>query len=112
MNDTEEDDDDNQSGEDGDDNDANNNNDIAHLDGGEGGHNGGRAKPVGDHGEVGEVALYAGVQDGLGPGVAEGRLVLIQQVHQLLGNESIKEDGDKLLVVEKHVLNYAKFVQS
>ena len=82
------------------------------LDGGEGGHNGGRAKPMGDHGEMGEVALYAGVQDGLGPGVAEGRSVLIQQVHQLLGNESIKEDGDKLLVVEKHVLNYAKFVQS
>ena len=67
---------------------------------------------MGDHREVGEVALYAGVQDGLGPGVAEGRSILIQQVHQLLGNESIKEDGDKLLVAEKHVLNYAKFVQS
>ena len=84
----------------------------SYLNGRHGSNDGGRAKPMGDHGEVGEVALYAGVQDGLGPGVAEGRSVLIQQVHQLLGNESIKEDGDKLLVVEKHVLNYAKFVQS
>ena len=40
---------------------------------------------MGDHGEVGKVALYAGVQDGLGPGVAEGGAVLVQEVHQLLG---------------------------
>jgi hypothetical protein len=42
---------------------------------------------VGDHGEVGEVALYAGVKDGLGPGVAEGGPVLVQQVHQLFRNQ-------------------------
>ena len=57
------------------------------LDGGEGGHNGGRAKPVGDHGEVGEVALYAGVQEDGRLGVAEGGSVLIQQVHELLGHQ-------------------------
>jgi hypothetical protein len=33
-----------------------------YLDGCEGGHDGGRAEAVGDHGEVGEVALYAGVK--------------------------------------------------
>ena len=43
---------------------------------------------MGDHGEVGEVALYAGVQDGLGPGVAQRGPVLVQQVHQLLANVS------------------------
>ena len=61
------------------------------LDGGEGGHNGGRAKPMGDHGEVGEVALNAGVQDGLGPGVAERGPVLVQQVHELLADVSEEE---------------------
>ena len=43
---------------------------------------------MGDHGEVGEVALNAGVQNGLGPGVAEGRPVLVQQVHQLFADVS------------------------
>ena len=56
------------------------------LDRGEGGHNGRGPEPVGDHGEVGEVPLYAGVQDGLGPGVAQRGPVLVQQVHQLLAN--------------------------
>jgi hypothetical protein len=37
---------------------------------------------------VGEMALYAGVKDGLGPGVAEGGPVLVQQVHQLLADVS------------------------
>ena len=36
-----------------------------------------------DHGEVCEVPLYAGVEDDGGFGVAEGRPVLVQQVHQL-----------------------------
>ena len=36
---------------------------------------------------MGEGALDAGVQDGLGPGVAEGGAVLVQQVHQLLADE-------------------------
>ena len=43
---------------------------------------------MGDHGEVGEVALNAGVQDGLGPGVAQRGPVLVQQVHQLFANVS------------------------
>ncbi len=42
---------------------------------------------MGDHGEVGEVALYAGVKDGLWPGVAEGGPVLVQQVHQLFRDQ-------------------------
>ena len=36
-----------------------------------------------DHGEVCEVPLYAGVEDGLGSSVAQGGSVLVQQVHQL-----------------------------
>ncbi len=43
---------------------------------------------MGDHGEVGEMALYAGVKDGLGPGVAEGGPVLVQKVHQLFTDVS------------------------
>ena len=42
---------------------------------------------MGDHGEVGEVALYAGVQEDGRLGVAEGGSVLIQQVHELLGHQ-------------------------
>ena len=38
-----------------------------------------------DEREVSEVSLDGGVQQGLGSGVAEGRPVLVQQVHQLLG---------------------------
>ena len=56
------------------------------LDRGEGGHDGRGPEPVGDHGEVGEMPLYAGVQDGLGSGVAQRGPVLVQQVHQLLAN--------------------------
>ena len=40
-----------------------------------------------DHGEVGEVSLNAGVHQGLGSGVAEGRPVLVQEVNQLLADE-------------------------
>ena len=42
---------------------------------------------MGDHGEVGEVSLDAGLQDRLGVGVAEGRPVLVQEIHQLLADE-------------------------
>jgi len=49
---------------------------------------------VGDHGEVGEVALYAGVQEHGGLGVAEGGPVLVQQVHQLFRDQP----------AQKHVL--------
>ena len=43
---------------------------------------------MGDHREVGEMALYARVQDDGGLGVAERRPVLVQQLHQLLGHHS------------------------
>ncbi len=62
-----------------------------YLDGSEGGHDGGRAKAVGDHGEVGEVALYAGVKEHGRLGVAEGGPVLVQQVHQLFRNQPAHE---------------------
>ncbi len=62
-----------------------------YLDGCEGGHDGGRAEAVGDHGEVGEVALYAGVQEHGRLGVAEGGPVLVQQVHQLFRDQPAYE---------------------
>jgi hypothetical protein len=46
---------------------------------------------MGDHGEMGEVSLYGGVQQCDWLGVAEGGPVLVQQVHQLLRNKSKKE---------------------
>ena len=60
------------------------------LDGSEGGHYCGGAKAVGDHREVGEGALDAWVEDRLGSCVAQGGPVLVQQVHQLLADESVK----------------------
>ena len=56
---------------------------------------------MGDHGEVGKVALYAGVQDGLGPGVAEGGAVLVQEVHQLLRDHPVKKNIEFSYVVEE-----------
>ena len=50
-------------------------------------HDGGGAEAVGDHGEVGEVSLDAGLQDRLGVGVAQWRPVLVQEIHQLLADE-------------------------
>ena len=41
-----------------------------------------------DEREVSEMSLNTGVQQGLGPGVAEGGPVLVQQVHQLITEES------------------------
>ena len=55
-----------------------------HLNGCESGHDGGRPEAVGDEGEVGEVPLDGGVQQGLGPRVAQRAAVLVQEVHQLL----------------------------
>ena len=57
-------------------------------DGRQGAHDGRGAEPVGDHGEVGEVTLDGGVQQGGRVGVAEGGAVLVQQVHQLLADHS------------------------
>ena len=60
------------------------------LDGGDGGHDGGGAEPVSDLREVGEVPLDVGVEDGLGPGVAQGAPVLVQEIHQLFTKEPEK----------------------
>ena len=49
-------------------------------------HNGGGAEPVGDHREVGEGPLNVGVEDGLWPGVTQRTAILVQEVHQLLGD--------------------------
>ena len=57
------------------------------LQGGEGGHDGGGAESVRDEREVSEMSLYTGVQQRLGPGVAQGGPVLVQQVHQLLRHD-------------------------
>ena len=42
-----------------------------------------------DEAEVGEVTLDVLVQDHGGLGVAQGRPVLVQQVHQLLRDQSV-----------------------
>ncbi len=56
---------------------------------------------MGDHGEVGEVALYTGIQYGLGTGVTEGGPVLVQQVHQLLRDEpGVETEGGEFHATE------------
>ena len=47
---------------------------------------------MGDHGEMGEVPLDARVEDRLWPRVAQGRPILVQQVHQLLADKPIKRN--------------------
>ena len=44
---------------------------LSHLDSGQGGHDGGGAEAVCDEREVSEMSLYTGLQQGLGPGVAQ-----------------------------------------
>ena len=58
------------------------------LDCRERGDDGGGAEAVCDEREVSEMSLNTGVQQGLRPGVAEGRPVLVQEVHQLLRDGS------------------------
>ena len=74
-------------------------------------HDGRGAEAVGDHGEVGEVTLDAGLQDRLGVGVAQRGPVLVQQVHQLLADEiGLKQellppvDLGRVGLVSTHVL--------
>ena len=50
------------------------------------GHDGGGPEPVGDGGEVGEVPLDGGVQQGLGPRVAQWATVLVEELHQLVAH--------------------------
>ena len=40
-----------------------------------------------DHGEVSEMSLDGGVHDRRGPGVTEGRPVLVEEIYQLLADE-------------------------
>ena len=40
-----------------------------------------------DQREVGEMSLDVWIQDGLRPSVAQRRPVLVQQIHQLLGDD-------------------------
>ena len=61
-----------------------------HLDGREGGDYGRRSEAVRDEAEVGEVPLDRWVQNLLRPRVAERRAVLVQQVHQLLCDNSAR----------------------
>ena len=53
------------------------------VDGGERRDDGGGPEPVGDGGEVGEVSLDAGLQDGRLADVAQRTPVLVQQLTQL-----------------------------
>lgn len=57
-----------------------------YLNGGEGGYNGRAAEAVSDERKVRQVALDVGLQDDLRPRVAQGRPVLVEQVHQLFGD--------------------------
>ena len=74
------------------------------LQGGEGGHDGRGAEAVRDEGEVSEMSLYTGLQQGLGPGVAEGGPVLVQQVHQLITKESERRKLSKIFRSAKLVI--------
>ena len=63
------------------------------LDGPQGGHDGRGAEAVRDVGEVSEMSLNAGLQHGLGPSVAEGGPVVVEELHQLLTDiPAIQED--------------------
>ena len=64
---------------------------IPYLYGRECGDDGRRPESVCDEWEVRQVSLDAGVQDLVGPGVAERRTVLVQQVHQFLSYDPKRE---------------------
>ena len=55
-------------------------------DGGQRRDDGGGPEPVGDGGEVAEVPLDGGVQQGLGPRVAQRAAVLVEELHQLVAH--------------------------
>ena len=74
------------------------------LDGGQRRHDGWGPKAVRDQREVREVPLDGRVEDLLGPGVAERRSILVQQVHQLLGDHPAKKNGMRILSAVKGVL--------
>ena len=61
------------------------------LDRPQGGHDCWGAEAVGDGGEVGQVSLDTRLQHGWRTGVAQWRPVLVQQVHQLIAEESERE---------------------
>lgn len=53
------------------------------------------AEAVGDEVEVGQTALDARLQDGVGPRVPQGRSVLGQQVGELLADLSAAQTGQR-----------------
>jgi hypothetical protein len=75
---------------------------LNYLDCCEGCHDGRRPESVSDEREVRQVALDGRIQDLRGPGVAQRRPVLVQEVHQLLDNHPGKGGP----------LNYFKFMNS
>ena len=66
-----------------------------HLNSRERGDDGGGAEAVRDEAKVGEVPLDRRVEDLVGPRVAQRRAVLVQQVHQLLCDNSARR-SDKM----------------
>ncbi len=68
---------------------------CTHLDGSQGCHYCGRPEAVGDEREVCEVTLDGGIEDLLWAGVAKWGAVLVQQVHQLLGNDPVKLECER-----------------
>lgn len=58
------------------------------LDGGEGGHNCRRSEAVGDEGEIRQMTLNRLIQKLIGTRVAKWRSILVQQVHQFLGDRA------------------------
>ena len=65
------------------------------MNSGEGSDDGRRPESVSDEGEVGQVALDGRIQDLLRTGVAKRRSILVQQVHQFLGDHSAKRGEDR-----------------
>ena len=66
-----------------------------HLNSRERGDDGGGAEAMRDEAKVGEVPLDRRVEDLVGPRVAQRRAVLVQQVHQLLCDNSARR-SDKM----------------
>ncbi len=66
---------------------------IFYLNCGQGSHDGRRAEAVRDEGEVRERPLDARVKNLLRSSVAQRRAVLIQQIHELLGNHPAIKSG-------------------
>ena len=69
----------------------------------QGSHDGRGAEAVGDHGEVGEMSLNAGLQHWLGSGVAQGGPVVVEELHQLLTDVPAIQDYLFLIKIQENV---------